>query len=117
MNKQNKPRGQKVFLDEQYNTNQTERTNKRNQTVPRFNQDEYTTEEESFVPNTRILKNDYQGTKSSALAGQKIKFKRPMSINLSDKKLRTPRVGAANNNSLVHAGDDELDESQESKKP
>jgi len=60
--KQQKPKAQKVFRDEHYKSVHNSHINsKRNQTVPRFNQDEYTTEEESFVPNTRILKNDVDG--------------------------------------------------------
>ena len=65
--------------------------NKRNQTVPKFNQDEYTTEEESFVPNTKIIKNDIKSIKAGA-ATKKIRFKRPISINIADRKLKTPRV-------------------------
>jgi hypothetical protein len=95
VNKQIKPTGQKVFRDEQYNT-QTQRVNKRNLTVPKFNQDEYTTEEESFVPNTRIIKNDINQVKKredgTGRTTKKIRFKRPLSITLPDKKLRTPRV-------------------------
>ena len=66
------------------------------------------------MPNTRILKNDFQAIRTSGVMNapsKKAKLKRPMSINVGEKKLRTPRVGAANNNSLVHAGDVELDES------
>ena len=59
--------------------------------MPRFNQDEYTTEEESFLPNTRPLIHQAatsykKGQKrlDDAAAAKRPKHRRPMSITFSE---------------------------------